>query len=68
MLIKIQHTTLPQIFCEFLINFNIILKKLKGPDKTCQKERVRYVSNSCLIPKLFAKVLYLLMILMTEVS
>ena len=38
MFIKIQHTTLLQIFCELVINSKIISKSVKGPDDTCQED------------------------------
>ena len=36
MLIEIQYTILLQIFCEFRVNFKVILKSIEGSDNTCQ--------------------------------
>ena len=38
MLIKTQHTTLFQVFCEIVINSHTIFKSIKGPDNICQKD------------------------------
>ena len=35
MLIITQSTTLLQIFCEFMINYEVIFKSILGPDDTC---------------------------------
>ena len=51
MLIKIQHTTLLQIFHEFAINSKVIFKSKKGADNTLKKnisrqERVKSIIDS----------------------
>ena len=38
MLIKIQHTTLLQIVCEFVINSNIIFKNIMGQHLSRNRE------------------------------
>ena len=38
MLIIIQQTNLHQMFCEFVVDFKVIFKSIKGPDNTFQEE------------------------------
>ena len=40
MLIKIQFTTLLQIFCELMIIFKVILPSIQGPEETCQGDNI----------------------------
>ena len=53
MFTDIQPTTLIQMFCEFMINFEVIFRSVQGPDDTFQGESPSINELKCWIVDLY---------------
>ena len=58
MLIKVQHTTLLQIFCEFKIHYIIISLSILGQDDSFQEDQQALMNTESPGSRVFLKIIY----------